>query len=1449
MTVRTLFLLGIIFALLTGALSALPARGDVLNGHNVVLDGSGAIVPWSTDPALGYDEVTRLAWNYLVHSVPNDPATGMPMYYSRSDLYPDTQQAINWPSNPAGMYAMLVESALKYYAYSGDLGPVQLAENVATALLDHGMTTAGWAWANVPYASGDSGSLTYRGASYGDTSGIGDGTGAIEPDKLGEMGAAWLQLYRFDGNTRFRDAAVAAADALAAHVRAGNATQSPWPFRVYAQSGTVREEYCADVIGPIALFDGLIGLGLGNTAAYATARQTAWTWLMTYPMQNNVWANYFEDMALRSDTTNVNNYNALMTARYLLEHPEFDSSWETKVRGIISWVETTFGVPAYGATTISEQALFWHPMGSHTSRYASVNALLYEKTADPAAREKGYRALNWATYMARPSGVVIDGPEVNTQWFTDGYGDYVRHFLTAMGAVPEWAPAGVNHLLRSTSVVKSVTYAPLSITYTTADPASTEVLRTISMPVSVSADGVSLPQRSDLTAAGWTFDPALKVLRIRHDAGTTVAITQAVASIAVTPTGQALSTGAKLQLQATGTFPDDGPIDVTALAAWSSSDNAVATVNASGLVTGVAPGTATITASLGGVTGTASLTVQAEPLAITTTVLPGATLGVPYATTLAATGGILPYAWSVADGVLPPGLSLDRSRGTLSGTPAAAGSFTFTIEAADASTPAQTARKGFGIAVAGLSTIWPAGAVPGVVDSGPDSPVELGVKFRSDSSGYVLGIRYYKAARNTGTHVANLWSTNGTRMATATFTGEGASGWQQVNFATPVPVTGGTVYVASYHTNAGYYSCDQYFFSGKGVDAPPLHALADGSAGGDGVYAYGTNSSYPSQSWRSANYWVDVVYSAVPPADTTAPTVTAFTLPASSTSLTVALSIAATDNVGVTGFLVTGSAAVPSPDAAGWSLSAPTSYTFTTQGSQTLYAWAKDAAGNVSAGRSATVLVDATVPTVTAFTLPASATSLTVPITTFTAADNIGISGYLVTESATPPAANAAGWSAAAPASFTFASAGNKTLYAWAKDTVGNVSQPLSGQVVVSVPDTTAPTVTAFTVPGTSGSYTVAISSFTATDNIGVTGYLVTESATRPAPGAAWSITAPTAYSFASEGRKTLYAWATDAAGNVSASRSASVIVDLTPPTVPTGLTASAASATVVNLAWTASTDVIGVAGYRILRGGVQIGTSATTSYVDATAAPATAYSYTVRAYDATGNVSADSTSATVTTPAASSAPVLDVAVTTKQSNRTTTITSPRFSTAQPNEFLVAFIASDGPNRAGSQLISSVSGGSLTWTLQARANGQAGTAEIWTARATTALTNVTVTARRQTSAACGMITVAAFRGASSTVNGAAASASAASGAPTITLASTRAGSIVWAVGDDWDHAVARTVAAGQVELTEYLAPVGDTFWVQYRSAPTASAGESVTLSCTAPSSDRWNFAAIEIVPQ
>lgn len=126
--------------------------------------------------------------------------------------------------------------------------------------------------------------------------------------------------------------------------------------------------------------------------------------------------------------------------------------------------------------------------------------------------------------------------------------------------------------------------------------------------------------------------------------------------------------------------------------------------------------------------------------------------------------------------------------------------------------------------------------------------------------------------------MGNLWTSTGTLLASATFTNETASGWQQVNFATPIAITANTVYVASYHTNVGEYADSQNYFASSAVNNPPLHALS-------GVYSYGTSSSFPNQSYEASNYWVDVVYAASGAVTTTTTTSTTSNAPATVTNL------------------------------------------------------------------------------------------------------------------------------------------------------------------------------------------------------------------------------------------------------------------------------------------------------------------------------------------------------------------------------------------------------------------------------------------------------------------------------------------------------------------------------------------------------------------------------------
>ncbi|MBV9379485.1 MAG: DUF4082 domain-containing protein, partial [Streptosporangiaceae bacterium] len=168
-------------------------------------------------------------------------------------------------------------------------------------------------------------------------------------------------------------------------------------------------------------------------------------------------------------------------------------------------------------------------------------------------------------------------------------------------------------------------------------------------------------------------------------------------------------------------------------------------------------------------------------------------------------------------------------------------------------------------------SVWGSHVTPVNQDSGDSASIEVGVKFRTDSYGSVTGIRFYKASTNTGTHIGNLWTSSGQLLATATFTGESASGWQQVNFAHPVALDKNTTYVASYFAPKGHYSADGAYFDTTPpmgtaptlttVDSPPLHALRNTNGVVNGVYSYSGGSTFPASSSDATNYWVDPVFS------------------------------------------------------------------------------------------------------------------------------------------------------------------------------------------------------------------------------------------------------------------------------------------------------------------------------------------------------------------------------------------------------------------------------------------------------------------------------------------------------------------------------------------------------------------------------------------------------------
>ena len=170
------------------------------------------------------------------------------------------------------------------------------------------------------------------------------------------------------------------------------------------------------------------------------------------------------------------------------------------------------------------------------------------------------------------------------------------------------------------------------------------------------------------------------------------------------------------------------------------------------------------------------------------------------------------------------------------------------------------------------------------------APVTLGTRFTSSKDGFITGIRFYKGATNTGTHIGSLYDSSGRALAQATFVNEASSGWQSVSFANAVPITKGTTYVAAYFAPNGGYAGDQYFFGYRSYSSGTLTAF--GGSGADnvnGVFADGQR--FPNDTYKQTNYYVDAIYSAV---DTTPLSVSAVSPAADATSVPSASAIRAT---------------------------------------------------------------------------------------------------------------------------------------------------------------------------------------------------------------------------------------------------------------------------------------------------------------------------------------------------------------------------------------------------------------------------------------------------------------------------------------------------------------------------------------------------------------------------
>jgi hypothetical protein len=518
-------------------------REGVIVFHPVRLDSSGGLLPWySEDVATAYDFVIHATWNFW--DTMRRDMNGLPYYMNHQVWRP-----INDPRGAGGdQFAMALSSWQLLYQYGGNEQVKENMKFIADYYLLHSLSPADAKWPYLPYPYN---TLQYSGIYDGDMI---IGKGYTQPDKGGSFGWELIKLYKMTGNVNYLQHAVLIANTLAKHTVTGDEEHSPLPFKVHAitgeigqlrsNSGLPRSEgsssYTTNWVGTMELFRSLQQMRKGSVEQYRIAFDKILKWMKKYPLKNNRWGPFFEDIPGWSDTQ----INAVTFARFMMDHPDLFEDWKTEVRGILDWVYSRLGNDQwkkYQVKAVNEQTVYQTPGNSHTSRQAAAELQYALMSGDTTHVQMAIRQLNWATYMVDHDGK--NNYPRDEVWLTDGYGDYVRHYLRSMAAYPDLAP-NVEHILFSTSVVAQADYPgnfnkklrsdlekdeldSIAVFYRTYDTTSTEIIRLSRKPSRVTVNKADIAEVPDaIKGNGWSWKTLHKggVLTVQHKSGNIVAV-------------------------------------------------------------------------------------------------------------------------------------------------------------------------------------------------------------------------------------------------------------------------------------------------------------------------------------------------------------------------------------------------------------------------------------------------------------------------------------------------------------------------------------------------------------------------------------------------------------------------------------------------------------------------------------------------------------------------------------------------------------------------------------------------------------------------------------------------------------------------------------------------------------------------------------------------------------
>jgi hypothetical protein len=491
---------------------------DTIQYHPVRINkADGSILPWySSDLGTSYDTTLLLVWNFW-DKMPID-SNGLKYYMNH--------QVWNPEHDMRGLGGDQINMALSawalLYAYTGKPEIIANMKYMADTYLERSLSdsTDAWPWLPYPYNT-----VIHSGKYDGD---MRNGKGISQPDKAGNFGYELVSLFKITGEKKYLESAKKIARTLMLHIKPGDSLRSPLPFRVNAKTGVTgflfnntmpgkkveSALYTSNWTCTMMLLEELRKLDKENAEDYDKFFSVILKWMKEYPLILNKWGPFFEDIPGWSDTQT----NAISFAMFILNHRDLFPEWKKNVKGIIEWTYRELGnheYEKYMVTVMNEQTVYRVPGNSHSSRQASVELMYTILSGDTTFKTNAIRTLNWATYT-----VANDGRNRYIRddiWLTDGYGDYVRHYLRAIAAMPELAPAEKNRFLSSTSIVTSINYTAEVINYITY-AGSSDILRLKLKPEIITCDGVELKEGIEVNSEGFTWRALSSggVLTINH---------------------------------------------------------------------------------------------------------------------------------------------------------------------------------------------------------------------------------------------------------------------------------------------------------------------------------------------------------------------------------------------------------------------------------------------------------------------------------------------------------------------------------------------------------------------------------------------------------------------------------------------------------------------------------------------------------------------------------------------------------------------------------------------------------------------------------------------------------------------------------------------------------------------------------------------------------------------